>query len=382
MNLTNSEIVELTAFRHELHQHPEVSREESETAQRVAARLDRIGADEIVTGLGGHGVAAIYEGAEDGPTVLLRAELDGLPIEETGEVEYRSTVAGKAHMCGHDGHSTSLLACAIAFSKQPPQRGRVILMFQPAEEDGSGAAAVIADEKFARLRPDYAFSWHNMPGFPLGSAQLRDGPMLCASVGFRAALTGRTAHASQPETGVSPALAIAGLMQDLAALGAGGEIDEDFALVTLTHAKVGEPTYGVAPGQGAVQATLRALMPERIEELKAGAEAAAKARAEEGGLEVAIEWHDDFAATLNDPEATAILRRSFEACDIPYQELDAPYRGSEDFGRFGSTARMAMIFLGSGEDISALHNPDYDFPDELIPIGARLMVHAARQVVR
>lgn len=382
MNLTNSEIVELTAFRHELHQHPEVSGEEVETAQRVAARLDRIGADEIVTGLGGHGVAAIFDGAEEGPTVLLRAELDGLPIEETAEVEYRSTVPGKAHMCGHDGHSTSLLACAIAFSKQRPQKGRVILMFQPAEEDGSGAAAVIADEKFVRLRPDYAFSWHNMPGFPLGSAQLRDGPMLCASVGFRAVLTGRTAHASQPETGVSPALAIAGLMQDLAALGSGGEIDEDFALVTLTHAKVGEPTYGVAPGQGAVQATLRALMPERIEELKAGAEAAAKARAEKGGLEVAIEWHDDFAATLNDPEATAILRRSLKACDIPYQELDAPYRGSEDFGRFGSTARMAMIFLGSGEDISALHNPDYDFPDDLIPIGARLMVHAARQVVR
>lgn len=381
MDLTNSDIVELTAFRHELHRHPEISGEEAGTAKRVAARLDRIGPDEIVTGLGGHGVAAIYNGADTGPTVLLRAELDGLPIEETGEVAHRSAVPGKSHMCGHDGHTTSLLACALAFSRQRPQRGRVILMFQPAEEDGSGAAAVIADPKFARLQPDYAFSWHNMPGVPLGAAVLRDGPMLCASVGFRAEFTGRTAHASQPETGVSPALPIAELMQELAAMGPGGPVDEDFGLVTLTHARVGEPTYGVAPGKGAVQATLRALMPDRMDRLKAEAEAVARAKAEAAGLVVDIQWHDDFAATLNDPDATAIMRQSFAACNVPFEELDVPYRGSEDFGRFGSTARMAMVFLGAGIDTPALHNSDYDFPDDLIAVGARMLVHAARQVV-
>ena len=151
-----------------------------------------------------------------------------------------STIAGCAHMCGHDGHSVALLGCAHAFARKPPARGRVVLMFQPAEEDGSGAAAVIADPRFADLRPDMAFSWHNMPGLPLGEARFREGPMFCASVGLRVQLDGRTAHASQPETGNSPA-------QPLAALGPGGPMDGDFALVTVTHARLGEPNYGIAP---------------------------------------------------------------------------------------------------------------------------------------
>ena len=159
MFLSNSDIVDLTAFRHELHRHPELSGEEVGTAGRVADRLKQIGLARIVTGLRGHGVAAVFEGDGAEPTVLLRAELDALPIEETGEVNYRSAEPGKAHMCGHDGHAASLLGCALAFSRQRPRRGSVIFLFQPAEEEGSGAAAVIADPRFAKLHPDYAL--HN-----------------------------------------------------------------------------------------------------------------------------------------------------------------------------------------------------------------------------
>lgn len=379
--LTNREIADLIEFRRQLHRTPELSGQERETAARVAGKLREIGADRVVTDLGGHGVAGIFEGAAPGPTVMLRAELDALPIEETGDVPHASTIPGRGHMCGHDGHTASLLGCAHAFARRPPARGRVVLMFQPAEEDGSGAAAVIADPRFSDLQPDLAFSWHNMPGLPLGHAQFRTGPMFCASVGMRIELRGRTAHASQPETGLSPAQTLAAMIQRLADLGPGGPIDPDFALVTVTHARLGEPSYGIAPGGAVLQATLRALMPERMERLRAGAEALARGLAQAAGLGIAVEWHDDFAASANDAEATEVMRRVLDTRQVPWTWMAEPYRGSEDFGRFGQTARTAMILLGAGMDVSALHNPDYDFPDDLIPIGAGVLTDAAREIL-
>lgn len=379
--LSNREIVDLTELRHLLHQRPEVSGQERETAAVVADKLRQIGADRVVTDLGGHGVAAVFEAAEPGPTVMLRAELDGLPIEETGLVPHASTIPGRGHMCGHDGHSAALLGCAYAFARQRPATGRVVLMFQPAEEDGSGAAAVIADPRFADLQPDMAFSWHNMPGMPLGHARFRTGPMFCASVGLRVELRGRTAHASQPETGVSPAQSLAALIREIAALGPGGPMDPDFALVTITHARLGEPSYGIAPGRAELQATLRALMPARMEQLRSDAEALARQVARDAGLGVSVEWHDDFASSANDAEATDIIRRVLDARQVPWAEMTEPYRGSEDFGRFGQTARTAMILLGAGTEVSALHNPDYDFPDDLIPIGAEILTDAARAIL-
>jgi amidohydrolase len=379
--LTNREIIDLTEFRHLLHRTPEVSGQERETAAKVAAKLREIGADRVVTDLGGHGVAGTFEGVAPGPTVMLRAELDALPIEETGRVPWTSTHPGRAHMCGHDGHSAALLGCAYAFAQQRLARGRVVLMFQPAEEDGSGAAAVIADPRFAELQPDMAFSWHNMPGIPLGEARFREGPMFCASVGLRMQLDGRTAHASQPETGNSPAQALAALIQRIAPLGPGGPMDDDFALVTMTHARLGEPSYGIAPGRAELQATLRALMPDRMDKLRTKAEALACEIAEAARLRVTLDWHDDFASSANDAEPTAIVRRVLDARRVCWEEMAEPYRGSEDFGRFGETAQTAMILLGAGTGVSALHNPDYDFPDDLIAIGAGILTDAAREVL-
>ena len=129
-----------------------------------------------MTGLGGHGVAAIYEGREPGPTVMVRCELDALPIEEISESPHRSQAPGKSHACGHDGHMTMVAALSRGLGRQRPQRGRAVLLFQPAEENGAGAAAVIADPKFAEIAPDYAFSLHNKPGLPLGYITLSEGP--------------------------------------------------------------------------------------------------------------------------------------------------------------------------------------------------------------
>ena len=371
--LTNADIAELTDWRRDLHRFPEVSGEERETAARVTAALAGTRPDQVVTGLGGHGVAAVWSGAAPGPTVLFRAELDALPIDEVGQPDWRSTVPFKGHMCGHDGHMTILMALARLIHRKRPATGRVILLFQPAEEDGSGAAAVLADPRFDALKPDWAFALHNMPGTPFGHATLRAGTMMCASQGMRVMLTGKTSHASMPETGTSPVHAVARLIPALLALGPGGPLTADFRMVTITHARIGEAAFGISPGYGELWVKLRTREDGPMAALRAEAEALVRAEAAKDGLEVSFETQDDFAATVNDPAAIARLTAALDALQVPHDDRGLPLRGSEDFGRFGGDGtRMAMMFMGSGEQHPQLHNPDYDFPDALIPLGARL----------
>ncbi|MDP8917839.1 MAG: amidohydrolase [Pseudomonadota bacterium] len=381
MILTNQDMVELVAFRRKLHSMPELSREEAQTAREVQAFLKSTGPDRIITGLGGHGVAAIYDSREPGPTVLVRSELDGLPIEEISDAPHRSATPGKGHLCGHDGHTAILAGLARALGRQRPQRGRVVLMFQPAEEDGSGAAAVVADPRFRQIAPDYAFALHNLPGLPFGKVALADGPVNCASRGMRIVLSGKTAHASMPETGVSPVNAVADLMPSLTALGSGGPMDEGFAMVTVTHARIGEAAFGVAPGRAEIWATLRTLTDAGMEDLCVKAQHLVLSRAREQGLGVEIAYDDIFHHCENAPEAVAQLQKALEAEGVPYDGGNLPIRASEDFGRFGKSAAAAMFFLGAGEKHPALHNPDYDFPDDLIGIGARVFMRTIRNLL-
>lgn len=382
MFLTNQDVVELVEWRRGLHRHPELSGQEIETARTVSALLTASGADRIVGGIGGHGVAGVFEGTEPGPTLMFRAELDALPIAEVSDIPHRSTTAGKGHMCGHDGHMATLAALARGLGRKRPQRGRVILMFQPAEEDGSGAAAVVADPKFSELKPDLAFAYHNLPGLPLGHAALVEGPVNCASRGMRVVFTGKTAHASMPEFGVSPMAAVARLMPALTALASGtGVLDPGFTLVTVTHARLGEPAFGIAPGAAEVWASLRTLTDDLMDDLVAKAEALARSAAEEGGLSVEIDYHDVFRHCENAPEAVDHLRRALEAEGVPRVADPEPMRGSEDFGRFRDHAPAAMVFLGSGERHASVHNPDYDFPDDLIAIGSRIFMRIVRDTL-
>lgn len=373
MKLSNADVAELTEWRRDLHRFPEVSGEEVETARRVVAGLGGLRPDQVITGLGGHGVAAVFNGAAPGPTVLFRAELDALPIEEVGQPAWRSTIDGKGHMCGHDGHMTILMALGRMIARQRPATGRVVLMFQPAEETGAGAALVVADPRYDAIKPDWAFALHNMPGLPFGHCTLRPGTMMCASQGLRIQLTGKTAHASMPETGTSPVHAVARLIPALLALGPGGTLDENFRMVTITHARVGEPAFGISPGFAELWAKLRTRDDAPMAAMYAAAVALAQAEAAADGLEVAFITQDAFAATVNDPQAIDRLRAALDALQVPHEENELPLRGSEDFGRFGQQGtKTAMMFLGSGETHPQLHNPDYDFPDSLIPLGASI----------
>lgn len=378
--LTNADLTQLTAFRRRLHAHPEVSGAEAWTAGTVAEALRALGCGQVVTGLGGHGVAGVWAGAEPGPTVMLRCELDALPIAETGAVPWRSAIPGAGHQCGHDGHCAILVGLARLLARRPPARGRVVLLFQPAEEDGSGAAAVLADPGFAPLRPDWAFALHNMPGLPAGAVCVQAGPANCASVGLKVVLSGRTAHASAPETGVSPGPALARLIPQVMALGPGGDLDAGFRLVTVCHARLGEPAFGIAPGQAELWLTLRTLHDAGMAALRADVVAAVEAAAAAEGLAVAMSTHDDFAACTNDPAAVAVFDRAVAACGLARVEGGFPMRASEDFGRFGSVARSAMVLLGAGADCPVLHAPDYDFPDDLIDPGVRLFAALCRDL--
>lgn len=368
--LTPQDIAELTQWRQMMHRHPEVSREEAETAARVTEALAPFAPSQILQGLGGHGVAAIW--GTEGPTILFRAELDALPIEDLAAVPHRSLTPGQGHLCGHDGHMAILLGLARLIHRKTP-KARVILLFQPAEEDGSGAAAVMADKRYAQIRPDHAFALHNLPGVPRGEARLASGPVNCASQGLKILLTGKTAHASLPETGTSPAGALASLIPALTALAAQGPLTPDYRLVTVTHASLGAPAFGIAPGQAEIWATLRTLTDAPMSALREDAEALAHKEAATHGLTLAFETHDAFAASVNHPEATNHLAKALTTLNVPHNAQDLPMRASEDFGRFGqSPTKSAMLFLGAGEAHPALHNPDYDFPDALIPLGAQI----------
>jgi len=379
--LTNSDLVELTQFRRKLHQMPELSGEEVNTAAEIVEALKPLAPTRIMTGLGGHGVAAIFDSGVEGPTVLFRAELDALPIEELNDIEWKSQVPGKGHLCGHDGHMTMLLALGRQLSRVPVAKGRVVLMFQPAEEDGSGAKAVVADPAYAEIKADWAFAIHIEPGRPFGYVSTCPGLINCASQGLEIKLTGKTAHAADPEDGVSPAHAVAKLIPALDALGDGGALDDDFRLVTITHVQIGEPSFGVAPGEGVIFATLRTAQDNAMDGIAAEARKLATDAAAEAGLEVAFDVCDDFAASINDQEAFEVATAAMDAIEVATGDFGVPMRASEDFGVFGWGAKAAMLCLGPGEEYAALHNPDYDFPDDLIPIGGAIFERITRDLL-
>ncbi|WP_460273748.1 amidohydrolase [Celeribacter sp. ULVN23_4] len=370
--LSAKTLTEAVALRHELHRFPEVSGAEFETAKRIASRMRTLGA-EVVEGLGGTGVAAVF-GAGD-KTLMIRAELDALPILEDHGPEYRSEHEGVGHLCGHDGHMATLCAVANALSRHAPDC-RVVLLFQPAEETGAGARLVLADPIFETLKPDLAISMHNLPKLPLGAVALKEGPVACASRGLHIRLTGQTSHAARPENGRSPGLALSELIPALGALSRDLPTDDPgFRLCTVTHARLGVPSFGISPGEAELQITLRTLLNSEMAALEAEARGLIGTAAAAFTPEITI--HDAFSHSVNAPEATALLDAA--CAGLPRAEGAIPMRPSEDFGLFGTEIPAAMLFLGSGIDQPELHNPDFDFPDALIPVGAEIFLRAIHQ---
>ncbi len=367
-------VARLVTLRRELHAFPEVSGEEVGTAACLREFFVPCHPARLLDNLGGHGLAVVFDSPEPdrGPTVALRAELDALPIQETADHDHASQRDGVAHLCGHDGHMAMLCGVALGLQERPLRRGRLVLLFQPAEETGEGARAVCADPRWQDLDADYVFALHNLPGYPLGHVLLRTGPFCAGSVGLVIRLEGRTSHAAYPEKGRSPANAMSRLLTELVTLPLDLERAGVLALVTVVHARLGEVAFGTTPGEAEIMATLRSDDEAVLEDLQARAVALAGNVADEEGLRCALDWVDEFPVTENEDLAVAVADRAALAAGLSIDEPDeSPFRWSEDFGWFTRQTSGAVIGVGSGENQPGLHAPDFDFPDELLPVGLR-----------
>jgi len=376
--LTPQELTALIQLRHQLHANPELSGHEAATAACVRDFLRHTAPAQVVEGLGVSGLALVYDSGQPGPRVMFRAELDALPITEETGVPHASRCPGKAHLCGHDGHMVILAGLGLWLARNPPQAGQVVLLFQPAEETGAGARAVLADPRFAALQPDWAFALHNMPGMEFGTLAIAPGVASCASVGLRVTLRGREAHAAQPETGQSPALALGAMIAALAPYSTPGPMGSDFRLATLCHLNMGTPAFGIAPAQAEVWITLRAYDDAGLDTFEAAVVALVENIAR--GLSVQISRHDHFHATVNSPLAVDHVFGAQRAVGVAPGNFSMPMRPSEDFGAFSRKTRTALFFLGAGLDQPALHDPAYDFPDALISPAVALFAQIQRQV--
>jgi amidohydrolase len=261
----------LVNLRKELHKFPELSGYEEMTSIRISRFLKELEPDEIIGNIGGKGLAASFRGNSTEPRVMIRAELDALPINESNDFDYRSTVSGVSHKCGHDGHMAIAAGVAKNFATERPAKGEMIVLYQPSEENGRGAYEVVNDPLFDSIQPDYILALHNLPGFERNEIILRDGVFAMASVGMIINLAGRTSHAAEPENGISPTKAVSRILNELPVLADRKEF-RHFTLATIIHVKIGEVAFGTNPGEAVVMATLRAYDNVEMEKLTGMAE--------------------------------------------------------------------------------------------------------------
>jgi len=371
----------LIDLRRTLHAHPELSHAEHRTAATVLEFLRPLGPDAMLTGVGGTGIIATFDSGVPGPTLLFRSELDALPIVEITDAAHASTVHGVSHKCGHDGHTTMVCGLAVGLAARRPARGKVHLLFQPAEETGTGAAAVLADPAFADIRPDFGIAIHNMPGYPLHTFVIKAGSITAAVRSLVIRYTGRTSHASEPEKGENPSLAVADLLRGCDALNVHDIRSDGFRLITPVHVRVGSVAYGVSAGDGEVHLTIRTVANSGLAALQADITALAESLGQRDGLSTDIEVVEDFYANMNDPAVTEMVRQAAEECGFAIESPSVGLRGGEDFGLFTERFPCCMVLLGSGVDTHPIHNPHYDFPDELIPTGVRLYETIVRRAL-
>lgn len=361
---------ELRKFRRHLHQHPELSTRETETQQFVKSQLQKLNCEKLLE-IGGTGLAIFFKGKDRGNKILLRGDMDALPIQEVNDFEYRSQNEGVSHKCGHDGHTTILLGVAQHLSENAITRGEVCLIFQPAEENGRGARAILEDQNFD-FKADRAFALHNLPGYKMHEIVCRKGSFTAAASSVILKLQGKTSHAAEPEKGIGPGQAISDILRLIDELSIKEVEKKDFQLITLVYITAGEKAYGVSAGYGEVHLTLRTWNNKVMEELKSKLLRRVGEICKQHHLQLEDEWLEIFHANENDDEAFDIIKESAHQNDLAFEVRETPFKWGEDFGLFTEKFKGAMFGVGSGIDTPALHNPDYDFPDEITETGIKM----------
>jgi amidohydrolase len=382
-----------TRLRKDIHKHPELSNQEVATAKRIKSYFLDLNPSSIIEGIAGTGIAFEYVGSQYAstknansspqPTLMLRCELDALPIHEVNDFDHKSVNDKVSHKCGHDGHMAIISEVGKFLSKNVLLNGRVILLFQPAEEIGTGAIEVVNDPQFNNIVPDFAFALHNLPGKPLGEVYVKSGTFNFASQGIIVHLEGVESHAAHPEDGISPALALCKIIQrlhQLPQLLQNVGVDE-YAWVTIISAQMGGANFGTSPGSATVMATLRTSSNELMERMCAEAELLINEIANDEGIKCTIANEDVFATCTNTKLGYDLVSAACSKAEVKCTTINEPYRWSEDFGRLLESAKEgAMFTIGAGVDSPQLHNPDYDFPDELISIGSAIFIELIRKI--
>ncbi len=369
----------LTVWRHYLHTHPELSRQEHETAAFVCARLDELGIP-YEAGIGGHGVVASLKRGGSNRSVGLRADMDALPIPEATGKPYASKNQGVMHACGHDGHTTSLLGAAMLLQNDPDWVGQVHLVFQPAEEGFKGAHAMVEDGLFTRFPMERIFGYHNWPGLEAGTVMMHPGPVMAGAANFEITLKGKAGHAGMPHLCADPVQGIAHLIVAVNAIVARNLPPLQAGVISTCTLKAGEAQNQV-PERASMGGTIRAFSTDVMDMLKRRLTETAEGIAMAFGLEAQIRIGGDLAPTANVPEEAERAAAAAKAAGLKVRRDMEPTLGAEDFGRFLADIPGAYAWIGNGPS-AGLHNPAYDYNDEILPVAARFLVSCAKAALR
>ena len=378
-----ADIEEMIATRRDLHAHPELAFEEHRTSALVIEKLKGLGL-EPRTGVGRTGVIATVKGARGGKTVLLRADMDALPIQEENTVPYRSQTPGKMHACGHDCHTSILLGIARRLVRErDDQRGTLKLVFQPAEETGGGAEAMIRDGALESPKPDAAFGVHVWQDLDLGKVGVTPGPMMAAVDEFAVTVTGKGAHAAMPHLGIDPVVCLAQVVTALQTIASRGVSALDAVVVSVTQLRAGS-AFNIIPESAWMNGTVRVFdeavwesLPSRFERIVRGVSDALGCRAE-------IQYKRCNRPTVNDPAMAAVARAA--AVDVVGEANvvdDVRTMGGEDFSAFLKSVPGCFIAIGSRNREKGLtwdhHHPRFDVDEQSLEIGAEVLLRAARR---
>ncbi len=360
----------MTTWRQHLHSIPELEFECFETAAFVAERLRDFGVDELHEGIAKTGIVAIINGQGEGPTIGLRADMDALPIPEETGVPYASKNPGNMHACGHDGHTTMLLGAARYLAETRNFRGRVALIFQPAEEEGGGAGVMVEEGIMDRFGISQVYGIHNTPGRPEGMFQTTAGPLMAAVDTFEIHIQGVGGHGAMPHETKDPVMAACGIAQAIQTIVSRNHYALDDLVVSVTQIHTGT-VNNVIPNTAYINGTVRTFDPEVQKMVQDRMAQIVQGQAVSYGVEARLDYQVGYPATINDADKTAFAAEVARDVSGPDQVDEDAGRemGAEDFSYMLQARPGAYLFLGQGEG-AGLHHPKYNFNDEIAPVGA------------
>lgn len=372
---------ELTAWRRDIHAHPELGFEEHRTSDLVAEKLKAFGC-EVHRGIGKTGVVGRLQVGNSPRSIGLRADMDCLPMEEANQFAHRSRHAGRMHACGHDGHTTMLLGAARHLGRTKNFDGTINFIFQPAEEGLGGGEAMVKDGLFERFPCDSIFGMHNWPGLAVGKFAIRPGGMMAGGAFFDISVTGRGGHGAKPELGIDPVLVASHIVTSLQSIVSRNVRPSDTAVLSATQIHGGD-AYNVIPQTAVIRGTARAFSTETLGLIETNMRRLASNVAAGFGATAELDFRRIFLPTVNDAgETTFIADTAAELVGDANVDRDGPLiMASEDFSFMLNACPGAYMMIGNGEGEGgcAVHNPAYDFNDEILPLGASVFVRLAER---